>query len=126
METRRWSKAILYGLSSILMAALATSLLFSLLLKFTGLTEDSIKWFILGLSFLAVFIGGFIAGGKGKERGWLIGGTTAILYTLIIFLFQFLGYGKTFTMEQTMYHGGYLAISMLGGIMGVNLSGSSK
>lgn len=40
------------------------------------------------------------------------------------FFFQFLGYGKTFTMEQTMYHGGFLAIAMLGGVMGVNLSGS--
>jgi hypothetical protein len=29
-------------------------------------------------------------------------------------------------MEQTMYHGGFLAIAMLGGVIGVNLSGTHK
>lgn len=122
METKKWGKAILYGLITIFVIALATSLLFSLLLKFTSLTESSISWFLLGLSGLAMFIGGFVAGGKGKEKGWLIGGATAFLYSIIIFLFQFLGYGNIFTIEQTVYHGGFLVVAMLGGIFGVNMA----
>ncbi|MBO1514797.1 TIGR04086 family membrane protein [Metabacillus bambusae] len=124
METKKWGKAILYGLITIFVIALATSLIFSLLLKFTSLTESSIAWLLLGLSVLAMFIGGFVAGGKGQEKGWLIGGVTAILYSLIIFLFQFLGYGHIFTMEQTMYHGGFLVVAMLGGVFGVNMTSS--
>jgi putative membrane protein (TIGR04086 family) len=124
VETKKWGKAILYGLITIFVIALATSLIFSLLLKFTSLTESSITWLLLGLSILAMFIGGFVAGGKGKEKGWLIGGVTAILYSLIIFLFQFLGYGSIFTMEQTMYHGGFLVVAMLGGVFGVNMTSS--
>lgn len=124
METKKWGKAILYGLITIFVIALVTSLVFSLLLKFTSLTESSITWLLLGLSVLAMFIGGFVAGGNGKEKGWLVGGVTALLYSLIIFLFQFLGYGQIFSMEQTMYHGGFLVVAMVGGVFGVNLASS--
>ncbi|PMC39799.1 TIGR04086 family membrane protein [Bacillus sp. UMB0899] len=104
--------------------ALVTSLIFSLLLKFTSLTESSITWLILGLSILALFIGGFVAGGNGKEKGWLIGGITALLFSLIILLFKFLGHGQIFSMEELMYHGGFLLVAMLGGIFGVNTASS--
>lgn len=122
MEPKRWGKGILYGLMTIFVIALVTSLIFSLLLKFTNLTESSITWLLLGISFISVFIGGFVSGGKGKEKGWLIGGITALLYTLIIYLFQFLGYGQNFTIEQTFYHVGFLFVAMFGGVFGVNMS----
>ncbi|WP_226526343.1 TIGR04086 family membrane protein [Metabacillus niabensis] len=124
METKKWGKAILFGLITIFVMALVTSLIFSLLLKFTSLTESSITWLILGLSILALFIGGFVAGGNGKEKGWLIGGITAILFSLIILLFKFLGHGEIFSVQELMYHGGFLLVAMLGGIFGVNLSSS--
>ncbi|HZH58491.1 MAG TPA: TIGR04086 family membrane protein [Metabacillus sp.] len=124
METKKWGKAILYGLITIFVIALVTSLIFSLLLKFTNLTESSITWIILGLSIFALFIGGFVAGGNGKEKGWLIGGITALLFSLIILLFKFLGYGEIFSMQELMYHGGFLLVAMLGGIFGVNMASS--
>ncbi|WP_216774523.1 TIGR04086 family membrane protein [Metabacillus halosaccharovorans] len=124
METKKWGKAILFGLITIFVMALVTSLIFSLLLKFTSLTESSITWLILGLSILALFIGGFVAGGNGKEKGWLIGGITAILFSLIILLFKFLGHGEIYSVQELMYHGGFLLVAMLGGIFGVNLSSS--
>lgn len=122
MGTKTLGKAILVGLMTIFIIALITSLIFSLLLKFTNLEETSISWILLTISFLSLFIGGFVSGHSGKEKGWLIGGITAILFTAIMFLLQFLGYGKTFTVTQTVYHGGFLLIAMLGGIFGVNLS----
>ncbi|KZZ86142.1 hypothetical protein AS29_002495 [Bacillus sp. SJS] len=122
METKKWGKAILSGLVAIFAAALAISLIFSLLLKFTGMTESSIRWILLALSFITLFIGGFIAGGKGKERGWILGGITALCFTLIILLFQFLGFGSTLKPMQFLYHAGFLAMAMLGGMIGVNMS----
>ncbi|KKI92331.1 membrane protein [Bacillus sp. SA1-12] len=124
VETKKWGKAVLYGLVTIFIMALATSLVFSLLLKFTSLKESSITWLLVGLSALALFIGGFVAGGNGREKGWLVGGVTALLYSLIIFLFKFLGYGQIFTMEEMMYHGAFLLTAMLGGVFGVNISSS--
>lgn len=126
METKKWGKAILYGLITIFVMALITSIIFASLLKFTSITESSITWLLLGLSVLALFIGGFVAGGNGKEKGWLIGGTTALLYSLIIFLFKFLGYGQIFTVQETIYHGGFLVVAMIGGVFGVNVASSRE
>ncbi|WP_044896225.1 TIGR04086 family membrane protein [Bacillus alveayuensis] len=126
MESKRWGSAILHGVIAIFIIALIVSFLFSVLLKLTSLTEDSIQWLVISCSFISVFIGGFIAGGKGKEKGWLIGGLTALTYTGIILLFQFLGYGTSLSSKQWLYHGGFLLIAMLGGILGVNVSTSKR
>ncbi len=114
--------AMIYGVVAILVVVLGSSLLFSLLLKFTTLQESSLSWVILILSFLALFIGGFVSGGKGKEKGWLMGGATGLLYILIVFLFNFLGFDSTFSTEQFFYHTGFLATAMIGGIIGVNVT----
>lgn len=124
MESKKWGKAILFGLIAIFTIALATSLVFTFLLKLTNITESSITWLILGISILTMFIGGFVAGGNGKEKGWLVGGMTALIYTLIIFLFRFLGHGEIFSLEQVLYHAGFLLIAMLGGVFGVNSASS--
>ncbi|MCH1626537.1 TIGR04086 family membrane protein [Fredinandcohnia quinoae] len=118
--------AIFYGVIAIFIIVILFSLLFSLLLKFTSVQESSLSWVILASSFIALFIGGFVSGGKGKEKGWLIGGGTGLLYSVIVFLIQYLGYDATFTAEQAMYHLGFLAIAIIGGIFGVNMSTPSR
>lgn len=125
METRKMLSAVAYGLLTILAIVLTFSLIFSLLLRFTNMQESSLQWLIMALSFFALFAGGFISGGRGKEKGWLMGGATSAVFTGIVLLYQFLGQETGFTMEQTFYHLGYLATAVFGGIIGVNLSGSS-
>ncbi|WP_243290672.1 TIGR04086 family membrane protein [Bacillus sp. FJAT-47783] len=126
IESKRWGSAILYGVTAILLIALVVSLLFSLLLKFTSLTEQSIQWLIITLAFISVFIGGIVAGRKGKEKGLLLGALTALTYTGIVLLFQFLGYGQSLSGKNWLYHGGFLLVAMLGGVIGVNLSSSKR
>ncbi|QIW80844.1 TIGR04086 family membrane protein [Bacillus tequilensis] len=123
-ETKQVGKGILYGLIAIFSAMLLTSLAVSLLLTATSLEESSFNWLINAISFLSLFIGGFISGGKGKERGWMIGAMTALSFSMIILLFQYLGFGKTFTAEQLLFHLGFLGVCMLGGIFGVNMRGN--
>ncbi|MDE5415022.1 MAG: TIGR04086 family membrane protein [Bacillaceae bacterium] len=113
--------SMLYGLIGVLFIAVAFSFVISLILSFSSLTEASFSWFILIVSFLALFIGGMIAGVKAKQKGWMVGAGTALLFTVITFLIQYLGYNSTFTMEQYLYHGGYLLASVFGGIIGVNV-----
>ncbi len=122
MTNRNLFPAMLYGLITILIIALSFSLVISLLLAVTSLTEDSFSWFILILSFLALFIGGFISGGKSKQKGWLTGLGTGLLFSLITFLIQYLGYDSSFTIDQYLYHGGYILSATIGGIIGVNLA----
>lgn len=123
---RKMGIAMVYGVIAIFTIVIVSSLLLSLLLRFTSVQESSLTWVILGVSFIALFAGGFVSGGKGKERGWLIGGGTGVLYSIIVFLVQFLGYDATFSTEQLMYHVGFLAAAIIGGIFGVNMTTPSR
>ncbi|SFD62699.1 putative membrane protein, TIGR04086 family [Bacillus sp. OV194] len=122
MAVRHMFSSMIKGVATILVAIIISSLILSLLLRFTSLTESSLKWVTTGLSFLSLFIGGFLSGKKGKEKGILLGSGTALLFSLLVFLVQYLGYQTTFTSMQYMYHGIFLLLCMLGAIMGVNFS----
>ncbi|MBD3107863.1 TIGR04086 family membrane protein [Bacillus sp. AGMB 02131] len=126
METRKMGSAIVYGTVSIFIFAIIFSLFFSLLLRFTSLTESSISYLILILSFISIFIGGLISGGKGKRQGLLLGGGTGLLYTLIILAFQYLGFDQTFTAKEWIQSLCYVLVCMMGGVLGVNLSGGNQ
>jgi len=123
---KRYPRAITYGLIAIVAIQIVASLILSLLLRFTPLTEQSLQWVIVAISFIALFVGGVIAGGKGKESGWILGGVTGLLYTIIIFLIQFLGFDSSFDANQLLTHALYLLTAMLGGMIGVNLGGKKK
>jgi putative membrane protein (TIGR04086 family) len=112
----------LYGLIFIFLFAVVTSLVFSLILNFTSVRESSLQYIITALSFIGLFGGGFLSGGKRKQKGWMIGGLTGLAYSLIIFLFQYLGYDRLFSAEQVIYHTCYTLIAMMGGILGVNMA----
>ncbi len=114
--------AVMFGLITVLAIALSFSFVVSLILMFSSFTEASFSWIIMAVSFLSLFIGGVMSGGKAKEKGWLAGGLTGILFTLITFLVQYLGYNAGFSPEQYMFHGGYILAAAFGGIIGVNLA----
>ncbi|MBA2873624.1 TIGR04086 family membrane protein [Thermaerobacillus caldiproteolyticus] len=120
----RLGKAIVYGIVTIFLLAAIVSFFLSLMMKFTSIEESSLTWMIFTSSLLSMFIGGFVAGGKGKEKGWLMGGATGVLFTVIVLLFQFLGLEQSFSLKQWLYHLGFLAAAMLGGVLGVNITAS--
>ncbi|WP_274855351.1 TIGR04086 family membrane protein [Bacillus methanolicus] len=126
IETKNFGTAVLYGVIAIFLFAIISSLIFSLILRFTSAQESGIQMFVTIISFTALFIGGFISGGKGKQKGWLLGGLTGLLYSIIVFLFQFLGFDSLFTLKQLIYHICYVLVAMMGGILGVNLSSKSR
>jgi putative membrane protein (TIGR04086 family) len=126
IETRSMGKGILSGLVFIFVFAVFSSLIFSLLLRFTSVREVSLEYIITAMSFIGLFGGGFLSGGKTGQKGWLLGGLTGMIYSLIIFLFQYLGYDKLFDVEQIVYHVCYILIAMMGGILGVNLAGPKR
>ncbi|OLS41568.1 hypothetical protein BTR25_03185 [Bacillus sp. MRMR6] len=122
IESKSFGLSMLYGLIFIFLFAIVTSLVFSLILNFTSVRESSLQYIITALSFIGLFGGGFLSGGKRKQKGWIIGGLTGLAYSLIIFLFQYLGYDKLFDAEQVIYHTCYTLIAMMGGILGVNMA----
>ncbi|MBE3569876.1 MAG: TIGR04086 family membrane protein [Bacillales bacterium] len=120
---KRQISAVLYGVTAILFMAIACSIIFATILRLSQLTEHSIQLLVTIISFLSIFMGGYITGGKGKEKGLLLGAITGIVYSSIIFLYQFLGYDAIFSLKQLIFHLCYIATAMLGSVLGVNLSG---
>lgn len=116
----------MYGLITIFSLAVIFSLLFAFLLRYTNLSENTMKYFLMILSFISVFIGGLVTGSKAKRIGLILGGCTGILYTLIIFLYQYLGLELLFTTKQFIYFGGCILTAMMGGIVGVNIGKNSQ
>ncbi|MBR3118388.1 TIGR04086 family membrane protein [Oceanobacillus profundus] len=115
--------ALLYGWIVVLGIILLSSVVLALVLQFTAFDEPGLKWTTLIIGILALFLGGITAGAKGKSKGWLIGTTIGLGFTLLIFLVQYLGYQQGFSLEQSIHHLGFLAAALVGGIIGVNLIG---
>lgn len=112
--------ALMYGWIVVLGLILGTSVILALFLKFTSLNESTLSWITLGLGVITLFIGGLVAGLKGKSKGWVIGGIVGLGFTLFVFLVQYLGYEQAFTKEQSLHHLGYLIAAVVGGVFGVN------
>jgi putative membrane protein (TIGR04086 family) len=125
-DSKNFGSAILYGTLTIFILAIVSSLIFAFLLRFTSLQESSVQYIITAISFISIFMGGFISGGKGKQKGWLVGGLTGIIYSAIVFFYHFLGLDSLFSFEQIIYHTCYILIAMMGGILGVNMGGKSR
>lgn len=123
IETKKMSLAIIYGVTTIFILAIIASLIFSIILRFTALTESSLSLVMMIVTFLSLFIGGFISGGKGKKQGILLGGGTGILYLAIILLFQYLGHDTFFSAKQWIYYICFVITATMGGILGVNMKG---
>lgn len=124
MDARRVSSSVLIGLGVIYVVAAIFSLIFSLILKFTSAQEDQLSLIITIISFIALFMGGLVAGGRVREKGWLLGGLTGLLYTVINFLFQYLGYDTIFSTQQLIYYVCFTLTAIMGGILGVNMFSS--
>lgn len=117
-----FSYGIMYGTIVIFVFAAACSLVFSLILRFSSLTETSLQLSITIASFLVLFIGGFISGKLSGQKGLLSGGATGFLYSLVMILYQYLGHDAIFSLEQFIYHLCFIVTAMMGGVLGVNMS----
>ncbi|KGP73909.1 TIGR04086 family membrane protein [Pontibacillus yanchengensis] len=123
--TKNRMTALAYGWGTIFTMMILSSLILALILKFTSMTETTLQWATLILGLLILFIGGFISGAKGNEKGWMLGIFTGLGFSLIVLLFQYLGFQEGMGMTQLFYHGGYILMALLGGMIGVNVGGKS-
>lgn len=126
IASKQFGLAVLHGLIAIFLLEIVGSFIFSFILKLSSVQESGLQVVITAVSFVSLFAGGFISGGKGKEKGWMLGGATGLLYSIVILLFQYLGYDRLFDQQQIIYHTCFMLIAMMGGILGVNLTSKSR
>lgn len=117
---------IMYGWIIILGLTLIASVLLALLLKFSSFNEPALSWVTLIIGLISLFIGGLVAGIKGKAKGWIVGGITGGGFTLFTFLVQYLGYQQGFSLDQMIHHATYIGAALLGGVVGVNVTVENK
>lgn len=94
----------------------------ALLLKFTDMNEGTLAVTIFILALLSMLISGFTAGKKAQGKGWLVGFSTGLTFTILVFLVNYLGFSQTLSNSQLLYQLALMGASTLGGIFGVNMS----
>ncbi|MGG0292967.1 TIGR04086 family membrane protein [Bacillus pacificus] len=120
--TKKLSTAIGFGIVILLILATVTSMIMALLLKFTDMNEGALAVTIFILALLSMLISGFTAGKKAQGKGWLVGFTTGLTFTILVFLVNYLGFSQTLSNSQLLYQLALMGASTLGGIFGVNMS----
>lgn len=120
--TKRLSTAIGFGIITVLILASITSMTIALLLKFTNINEGTLAITIFVFALLSMLISGFVAGKKAQGKGWLVGFTTGLTFTILVFLVNYLGFSHSLSNSQLLYQLALMGSSTLGGIFGVNMT----
>ncbi len=118
--------AVVYGWLSILILLLITSMTLALFLRFTSLTNPLLNQIAVVAMFLILFISGFISGIKAKQKGLIVGLMLSLSYSFLVYVFHYLGYSQHFSLMQNLYHLGFLIITIIGAVFGVNLTGKEN
>ncbi|MBU5593574.1 TIGR04086 family membrane protein [Amphibacillus sp. MSJ-3] len=119
-------EALMYGWLSIIILLIISSLALAILLRFTSLTNPLLDNLAIIAAFIILWLSGLISGLKAKQKGWMIGLTLSLSYSLIIYLYQYLGYNQQFTLKQILYHLGFLLVAVFGAVLGVNIGGGKQ
>lgn len=111
---------LLAGLFYIIFIVVLGTLFISFLLSMSGIDENSLPYFAYPLHAIALFIGGWIAGKRARERGWYYGGLSGVIYAIVLMLIGFLGFDQSIGMDTLMILTISFGSSALGGMIGVN------
>lgn len=75
---------------------------------------------------LTLFIGGFLIGKESKQKGWLEGLKLAIIFLVIITLFNYLGLRNHLEMKNLIYYLILTTTCMFGSMIGINKNGQNN
>ncbi len=64
-------------------------------------------------------------GEKESKKAGLLGEQQGLCTVSLFSLYQYLGHGALFSLEQTIYYICYILTAMMGGVLGVNILGDS-
>ena len=104
---------------------LGVFLIFALLLSYTGMPEDSVRYVAYITEALGAFLAGIVPAKKIRRRGILTGGLCGVLYMTIIWVVSSLvSDGFYFNLHMLIMLLTSLASGALGGIVGVNIKKS--
>lgn len=114
---------VLKGSALSILITLILLFVFSALLTYTNIPEDSINIVTIIITAISILVGGYISSRHIKKNGLLNGGLVGFIYILFIYLISSIASGD---FSMNVYSVIMLIASvvggMLGGIIGVNTS----
>lgn len=118
----RLGNTLFLGLPISLLLTVLGLLLLSLLLAYTGLSEQAADLISRLLSPITVFIGALVLGGRCSSKGWLSGILLGLFYAVVLYAFRSFGYG-CFSVDGAFLVSVLLTLAagILGGSLGINL-----
>lgn len=114
---------LLKGLFLAFIITIVSLIIFSLLLRFTGLRESQLPLLNNGVMIISIVVASIYSAIKIKEKGWINGAILGIVYYLVLLLINVL-FIKSF--DSSFIIISKLLIStvtgIIGGMIGINLS----
>ncbi|KIL44530.1 TIGR04086 family membrane protein [Jeotgalibacillus soli] len=118
-------KGIAFGLLIIMMTVLVTSFAAATILSLTPIKELDMAHWLEGVTFIILLIGGMVGGAVSKRKGLIVGlviGLTFFSVSLLLSKEQGIDIWLSSWLRGVLI----LFISMVGGIVGINLFGGQK
>src|SRR5699024_1870536 len=112
--------ALLYGWTIILFIVLTSSAVLAIVIKHSNITEQTLSYITLIIGLVTLFIGGLVAGLRGKSNGWMLGFIVGLCFSLLILLIQYLGFNELFSLNQNLFRIAYILCAVVGSIVGAN------
>lgn len=75
---------------------------------------------------LTLFVGGFLVGKESKQKGWLEGLKLALIFIILIVLFNYLGLKNHLEMKNLIYYLILTITCMFGSMIGINKNGEKE
>lgn len=114
---------LLKGLFLAFIITIISLIIFSLLLKFTGLRESQLPLLNNGVMIISIVVASIYAAIKIKEKGWINGAIVGIVYYAILLLINVLfikSFDSSFIIISKILISTITGI--IGGMIGINLS----
>jgi putative membrane protein (TIGR04086 family) len=117
----RISSPLMSGFVYAFIWMIAAALIVSLLLKFSGLKEQSLTTYVYVIHALSIFMGSYVTGKRAGVKGWYHGGMLGVVYSVVVAIISFLGFDVSITLHTLILIAISFAIGAFGGIIGVNM-----
>lgn len=110
------------GLFFSFICTLVLFFIFSLILRFTNVSDNIIPGIVLLISIISILCGSAICTKNAQNQGWLWGSSIGGSYAVILYIISSLTLtGFSFPLTTFYLILGYIAIGAIGGIVGINM-----
>lgn len=115
-------KPLLYIVSGILIL----TFIVTLLNYFNIINYQTITVIKIIIPIISLFIGGFLIGKRSHNKGWLAGLKLALIFVIILCLFNYFGLGHKVKIANLIYYLILTISTMFGSMIGINTQKNDK